>query len=93
MKKLVYKIDYPVENLFIGNSRRTVTIEGRVYKEERKEKLKAVINSSIKAFELETGVTIDGVYLGREVYVPNNVSLSTTEKACPLLEVRVRIEM
>jgi hypothetical protein len=36
MKKLVYKIDYPVENLFIGNSRRTVTIEGRVYKEERK---------------------------------------------------------
>ena len=36
MKKLVYKIDYPVEDLFIGNSRRTITIEGRVYKEERK---------------------------------------------------------
>lgn len=31
MKKLVYKIDYPVEDLFIGNSRRTVTIEGRIY--------------------------------------------------------------
>lgn len=60
---------------------------------DRKEKLEAVINSSIKAFELETRVTIDGVYLGREVYVPNNVSLSTTEKAYPLLEVRVRIEI
>ena len=60
---------------------------------DRKEKLEAVINSSIKAFELETGVTIDGVYLGREVHAPNNVSLSTTEKAYPLLEVRVRIEI
>ena len=36
MKKLVYKIDCPVENLFIGSSHRTVTIEGRVYKEEKK---------------------------------------------------------
>lgn len=36
MKKLVYKIDYPVEDLFIGASRRTVTIEGRIYKEEKK---------------------------------------------------------
>lgn len=36
MKKLVYKIDYPVENLFIGNSHRTITIKGRVYREEKK---------------------------------------------------------
>lgn len=27
---------------------------------DKKEKLEAVINSSIKAFELETGVTIEG---------------------------------
>lgn len=60
---------------------------------DKKEKLEAVINSSIKAFELETGVTIDGVYLSREVYVPNNAYLSTTEKAYPLPEVHVRIEI
>ena len=60
---------------------------------DKKEKLEAVINSSIKAFELETEVTIDGVYLSREVYVPNNVYPSTTEKTYLLPEVHVRIEI
>lgn len=36
MKKLVYSIDKVVENLFIGNSYRNLTISGRIYKEYRK---------------------------------------------------------
>lgn len=32
MKQLIYSIDKKLENLFIGNSRRDLTISGRIYK-------------------------------------------------------------